>query len=203
MLGKRSLRPGIHAVLAQAGGRCNEAHHAAFRAGAEQRALRPAQHFDPLQVEDLRKYGARQVDGIVAALQGSVVDVHAGRGGAAVRIDTPDRNPVADAIGALVAEVQAGRLRDDVVDIADVPLIEHLLRVGADADRNFAELARLFGGCNDDLYQARGLVGVSGSDVRLIRGVTRRHEEGPGHGQRHCEQADRQGGADSHGGTLH
>ncbi len=164
VLGKGGLGACVDAVPGEAGGGRDETHHAAFGAGSEQRALRSTQHFHALEIEHLRKHGAGQVHRVVAALQRGVVDVHTRGRGATVGIDAAYRDPIAGPIGPLVAEVQTGCLGDDIVDLADVALVKHLLRVGTDADRDFAQLACLLGRRNDDLRRT-----LSGAGARLIR----------------------------------
>jgi hypothetical protein len=124
-------------------------------AGAEQGALRPAQHFDALQVVHPRIGVARSVTQ-QARLDRRFVDVEAGGRVAGRRRDAPDRNVgLAKAAGL---KVQTGRDPRDVVDLTDALLVQLLLGVGGDADRHLAERLRRTGGGDDDFVQSGGFL---------------------------------------------
>src|SRR5579862_5980951 len=83
----------------------DEANGAPFGTGAEQRALRPTQHFEAVEIEDLGQRIA--ADRIRPDLNRRVVDIDAGRCGADIRADAADRDiVVAGIVGRL--EGQAG-----------------------------------------------------------------------------------------------
>jgi hypothetical protein len=77
-------------VLRQARLRGDVAHRAALGTGAEQRALRPAQHLDAVDVEGLRQRVVG-IEGQRAHLDRRVVEIDAGGAGAAGRGDAADR----------------------------------------------------------------------------------------------------------------
>ena len=99
VLGVGGLAAHIGAGGGEARLRHDVAHRAAFRAGAEQRALRPAQNLDALEVEGLRQ----RVVGIeadVAHLDRGVVEVDAGGTGPRRGGNAADR----DGVGAGVVD---------------------------------------------------------------------------------------------------
>ena len=145
----------IDAVVGQARGRRDEADGAALRARAEQGALRTAQHFDALEVEDVGHGRAGVVDRGVTGLDRGVVDVHRCRGRAGRRFDAADGDP----LGTILRNVHARGLQRDVADVADALGVQSFLAIGADADRRLAQLHRLLGGGDDDLVDLRRLVG--------------------------------------------
>ncbi len=147
-LGGGELGAAVNAGLGEAGLRRDVTHRAALGAGAEQRALRSAQHFHPLDVEGLgqRLVGVERER---AHLDRRVVEIDAGRAGAAGPGDTTD----GDVVGAGVVEVHSRREARHFRKILDATIIEALLRQRRYADGYLAETLRAARGGHDDFLQ--------------------------------------------------
>ena len=143
---------GIEVGGAQAGLGGDEAHRAAFGPGAKQRALRSAQHLDPLQIEHRGERIGRGIADLTA-LDWRIVDIDAGGCRADGRTYTPngDIGLIAKAAGI---ELDARRLAHQPRDVLDAAFIEHLLRKGADAQRHLAHGFGMAGGRHDDFTGA-------------------------------------------------
>ncbi len=114
----RHLAPAIEADRVIVWRRRDEAHCATDRTTAEQRALRPAQHLDPVEVEHLRIGVAERRADPCPRLDRGVVDIDAGGRDARAGIHAADRDrrlAGAEGGGAL-AEGDAGRQPGDVAD---------------------------------------------------------------------------------------
>ncbi len=148
-LGARDLGPAIGAVGGQAGLRGDVAHRAAFRPGAEQGALGPAQHLDPIQVE----HGGQGVVGVEADdvdLHRGVVEVDAGGRRAGGRGHAADR----DVLGGGV-EHHAGGVAGDVAEVLDAQDVHLVLGEGGDAHGHLAQHLALAGGGDHHLRHLR------------------------------------------------
>ena len=131
----------------------DEVHEPAGRVAAEQRALRPAQHLDALQVEELEAQatGRRAID---------VVDVHRDRVlvgiGEVVQADAAQEEVDDARFGVRRRVVEPGRHRHDVGAVGEAELADLLVaeRGDRDADVLHALLALLRG--DDDLLETAG-----------------------------------------------
>src|SRR6185437_6529219 len=127
-LGKGEVATCVDVKLGSAGLRRDEADGAAFRAGTEQRALWSAQYLDALEVEDLRPDAAAQAAERGTVLDRGIVDVDTGCAGTRIRCDAADGDVGYGArVVAVARELHARRHLGDVVDLADVVLVERLL----------------------------------------------------------------------------
>src|SRR5205823_3817144 len=103
VLSRGKLATAVDAGFRQARLGGDVAYRAALGPGAEQRALRAAQHFHPLDVEGLGQRLVR-VEGQRAHLDRRVIEIDAGGAGAAGSGDAAD----GDVVGAGVVEVHSG-----------------------------------------------------------------------------------------------
>ena len=180
VVGRAVLRRGHFGAIQLARRGCagfvgDEPNGPAFRAPAEQNALRPAQHFDPREIEC---EGIRVVEHRVRHLDGRVVDVDAGGGIPFRRADAADRNVGQDTRTELRAEVvlDPGRNRGQSADVVDCGLAQPVGRQYADAHGHGAQqLVALHRGYHD-LVERHFPVIPSG----LVGGGPLEYLDGPG-----------------------
>ncbi len=124
------------------------AHRATLGAGAEQRALRAAQHLDAIDVEGLRQRLVG-IEGERTHLDRRVIHVDAGGAGAAGAGYAADR----DVVRAGVVEVYARGEARDFLEVLDATVVHVLLGERGDADRHLAQGLLAPGGRDGDLLQ--------------------------------------------------
>ena len=147
----------------------DESHHAAFGAGAEQRALRSAQHLDPVEVEERRK-DVDRAEPDMPALDRRIVDVNAGGRGAGLGVDAADVDVriLVVVIGrgavAVALERDPGAQSRQVVDAAQPLRVEFFLAERGDADRNVLQSLAAAGRRDHDFFEcaARRGLGIPG-----------------------------------------
>src|SRR6185437_13326891 len=115
------------------------------------RSLRATQHFDAIEVEDLRGY--RRSQAVIALLDGGVIDIEAGRRGAGRRGDTANRD-VGIAQPVVGGDGQGRRVARDVIEILDALAVEGLLAHGGNADWDRQDGFRALLRRNDDLLES-------------------------------------------------
>ena len=116
----------------------DEGDAAAGRVAAEQRALRPAQHFDAFDVHHVERAGARtaDVDAIdIEAIGGVEPESFAGRGG-----DTADRDHRRAAAGGTLHDGDVGGQTAEVAGIADAELFNLFGAERADGDGDILQV---------------------------------------------------------------
>ena len=141
----------------------HEVNGSSHGARAVERALRAAQHFDPIHVEEARLGRARGID--VQDIDGHIIEVNAGGGGARLRRDAADLD--VRLAGAPVARI--GEIRDrtrQLLVVRDVLLLEGGGGHRGDADGCLAQrLAGFLGGHDDFAELVRGVaLGCEGGD---------------------------------------
>ena len=137
VLGVGEIAAQITRIGMEARIRRDEANRSAFGACAEQGALRPAQHLDALEVEDLGE-GVRVPIAGVAHLDRRIVDVDAGGGGTDIGEHAANRDVAAvvalDSAG--MGELNVRGQSRDVIHIADAEIVHLLLGVRRHGDRH-------------------------------------------------------------------
>ncbi len=150
-----------------------KADDAALGAGAVQRALRPAQHLDLVDVQEIRLGLAHVVGAPIPRRDRHVVEIDADRGCARGRADAADLERIAARI-PVAREGEIGNDPRQVLGIAEMLLVELSRADDADADGHVAQVLL-------DLLRRDGdlgyLVGVLGPSRRRVARRESGHDE--------------------------
>ena len=161
LVGVAGVDAGISAVLSETGFGRDEADRATLGARSEQGSLRPAQDFDPVEIEHLGEGGADQPYDADPDLHGDVVEVDGRRRSAAARIDAANGQQVLRTRHLIV---DAGRSLRHVGKVRDAQLVEGCRVEDRDTDRHSLDILHTLLGRDNDFLQRGGSV----LDIRAV-----------------------------------